>query len=171
MLLSCSSPHALYPPACPSPLPLPLPLQLHIAAHRGQAAVISALLAGGASPRSVTTRSWTPLHFAALHGDPPAVQALLGAAAAPATDRGSGGTRKGPAFVNVRNEALESPLHLAVQVGSGVAGGVLKQPHFCSALPRSVTDCLEVQGAGLTATKPPRLRCRPRSSGQNRAAA
>lgn len=68
--------------------------------------MVQELLAAGAGGlRSLTLRSWSPLHFAARGGHAGAVQALLG------------GIAHGSPAINLRTEQLETPLHLAAEVG------------------------------------------------------
>lgn len=67
---ACTQPTAAIPP-------------IIVAAGRGDAAEVSALLASGADPNTLSPDSETPLHVAAITGDPATVSALLAAGANP----------------------------------------------------------------------------------------
>ena len=66
---------------------------LHWAARRGDADLVTALVAAGANPRAGTRfGAYTPLHLAAERGSGPVVKALIGAGAAVDAKTGTGAT-------------------------------------------------------------------------------
>lgn len=78
------------------------------AAFRGHAAIVTILLAAGASPGSRNTDGDSPLHYAAYFGWPDVITALLDAPPTAAADL---------LDVDVRNEAASTPLHDAAERG------------------------------------------------------
>jgi ankyrin repeat protein len=100
---------------------------LHLAALYGHADAVRALLAAGASPRSLDGDGGTPLHDAAAGGFEEVCAALLDASAASESSASSPDAARARALAaNARDGDGETPLHTAARGGhAGVVAMLL----------------------------------------------
>lgn len=99
---------------------------LHLAALYGHAEAVRALLAAGASPRSIDGDGGTPLHDAAAGGFEEVCAALLDAAAASASESSASSPDAARASAaNARDGDGETPLHTAARGGHGGVVAIL----------------------------------------------
>jgi len=99
---------------------------LHLAALYGRADAVRALLAAGASPRSLDGDGGTPLHDAAAGGFEEVCAALLEAAASASESSASSPDAARASAANARDGDGETPLHTAARGGhAGVVAMLL----------------------------------------------